>query len=208
MIAFLPSLANVLLTYFLALKFCSRKASLYAALIMSVCFLNVTNGHYIYTDNLLVMFVLISHLAFMRLLNNPSKANYVFAGAFTGIAVAAKYNAAVLIVPFFIAHIYANRNKKSIFNNLFNSHILLFIISVATFFIIFNPYSILDWRFFLMSIMVRIRSGYMGWSHHIRYSMFDGIGVIPSCLGLVGMAALIKKKFRIGLIVLSSIFII
>ena len=137
----IPSILSVFLIYKLALKFFSRKAAIYASLVMALTFLNVVNAHYIYADNLMVMFTILAYIAIADIITSSRGKDYILAGFMTGIATAAKYNAALLIVPFLLAH-FTNRERK-------NLNILLFAGSGIAAFIIFNPYSVLDFKFFL-----------------------------------------------------------
>lgn len=198
---FLPSLLAIYLTYRMALKFFSRKVALYSSLVMSVSFLNVINAHYIYTDNLLVLFVLLAYIAMPALIENSTLIRYILSGVFIGIAIATKYNAALLIVPFLLAHLIAC--KRGIKNMLFDTKLLIFLGAVVLSFIICNPYSVLDWRFFLLSVTKRIRHGYMGWSHHIIYSMFEGLGVMPTLLGIAGLSVLLLRRFKEAIFIIS-----
>lgn len=64
-----PGTASVILTYFLARRFCGEGASLYAAAVMALAFLNVVNSHYIYMDSFLVLFTVASYIAFCRIIS-------------------------------------------------------------------------------------------------------------------------------------------
>ena len=189
----LPSLLSVYLTYRLTLRFFSRKASLYAALIMAVTFLNVINAHYIYTDNLLVLFVISAYIAMAKIIDDPSRANYIFAGIAVGLAVATKYNAILLLAPFVIL------NQR----RLINLNTIIFFAAAISTFIICNPYSILDMGFFRESLTHRIRGGYWGFSHHITYSLFEGLGAISTILGVIGLTWFLKKDFKKAIFLIS-----
>ncbi len=205
-IGFIPSVFNVYLTYRLALSFFSRKAAIYSALIMASAFLNVINAHYIYSDNFLVMFILLAYLAMSALIEKPVKKHYILAAVFTGIAIATKYNAALLLVSFLFAHLASG--SRSISKILFNSNIPIFAGVVILTFIICNPYSIFDWKFFLSNITKDIWPEYTGWAHHIAYSIFQGIGTIPAILGIAGLyvAAVTADRKRFFLIAFPCFF--
>ncbi|NQT94900.1 MAG: glycosyltransferase family 39 protein [Candidatus Omnitrophica bacterium] len=200
LIGLLPSIFNIYLVYKLALKFFSKNAALYSALIMALSFLNVINGHYIYTDNLLVMFVLLSYISIANIIKNPTRLNYLLVALLSGIAIATKYNAAILVVPLLIAHtIVAKEDKRK----LFSTNLFIFAGVMVLAFVICNPYSVLDWRFFLLTLTGRIRASYIGWSHHIRYSLFEGLGIFPTLLGITGLFLVLFKRFKEALFILS-----
>jgi len=200
-VGLIPSLANIYLAYKLASKFFSAKTALFSALFMAVTFLNVVNAHYIYADNLLVFFTLLAYIAMAAYMEHPSKKACVLAAIFTGLAVAAKYNAAMLAVSFLIAHMVSNNNtpaKKTSYLNL-----LLFICVMMLFFVIGNPYSVLDWRFFLSSVPGRIYHTYTGWSHHIKYSLFEGMGCVSTVTGIAGLCGMFMKKNKNAIFFIS-----
>jgi hypothetical protein len=198
---FLPSITNIYLAYRLSRQIIGQKAALYAALVMSLSFLNVVNAHYIYTDNLLVCLVLFSLLAVARLMERPVRSNYVLAGLLTGVAIATKYNAAVLAGVVFIIHLAVRKSIKPDFN------FLLFLSCVIASFIIFNPFSVIDGKFFLASVTGRIRHGFIGPWHHIRYSLFEGAGPALTIFGIGGVIAAFFKDTRKMLPVVSFILL-
>jgi len=169
--------------------------------VAAIAFLNVVNAHYIYTDNLLVLFILLSYIAMANLIERGRLKDYILSGILIGIATAVKYNAALLVAPFFISHLLVNKGDNR--NKLFDSKLFVFAGVVALTFIICNPYSVLDWKFFLGSVTGKIRHGYLGWSHHITYSMFEGVGIMPTLLGIIGLGAVLGKKFKETLFLIS-----
>jgi len=196
-IGVLPSIASIYLVFRLAGKFFSRQASLYSALAMALVFLNVINAHYIYTDSLLVMFLLLAYLAMADLLKSPSLKNYILSGVCIGLAAATKYNAILLAVPFLLLHIFVGRKR------LLDIKMLLGICAIAMAFIAFNPYSVLDWKFFLSSITGGIWHTYTGWIHHITYSLFEGIGPLLTVLGAIGLVLILMRSIYAGVLLLS-----
>lgn len=199
-VGFVPSLISAWLTYKIAAKYFSKRAAIYSFLVMSISFLNVVNAHYAYTDNLLVLFILCAYLFILSILDKPALRNYILAGIFSGLAIATKYNAALIIAPFILSHFMVSSkgiDKAKIYN------VFIALSFIVLTFAICNPYSVLDWRFFLSSVTGKIRHGYIGWSHHIAYSLFEGLGIYTTILGIVGLAILLKKNFKSGILLLS-----
>ena len=193
MVGSIPSLLSICFTYKLSSMFFSRKASLYACLIMSVAFLNVINAHYIYTDNLLVMFMLLAYVVMATLIEKPSRGWYILSAICIGVAIATKYNMTVLVGPFLLAHLYV---KTGNIKTVIDLNLLLCAIVTVLTFIICNPYSILDGKFFLSTVL-GMRShggGFTGWSYHIFYSVFEGIGSFVTILGIVGLFVALKGQ--------------
>ncbi|MBU0570536.1 MAG: glycosyltransferase family 39 protein, partial [Candidatus Omnitrophica bacterium] len=90
-IGVIPGAVSIVAVYIFAGRFLSRRAALFAASIMSVCFLNVANSHYIYTDMLLVMFTVLAYNAIYSFYKIPTLKNYLAAGIMIGLAAGAKY---------------------------------------------------------------------------------------------------------------------
>lgn len=200
-IGVIPSLVNIYLTYRLTLSFFTKKAALYAGISMTVMFLNVLNAHYLYTDNLTVLFILLAYNAIAGLLKKPGVKEYILAGIFIGMATATKYNAALTVIPLFLAHSMAcRRNAKNI---IFDKNLFIFLTVLCAAFFICNPFAALDWRFFLLSITSRIRHGYVGAAHHLRYSMFEGLGMWFTLLGIAGLLVALRTKLKEAIILLS-----
>jgi len=192
-IGVIPGTLCVFFTFRLYKKlFNSACGALFSALIMAVSFITVSDSHYIYTDMLLCLFIIIAVIKFIDLWKNPCFLNYLCAGAFMGIACGIKYNAAVLIAPYAAAHFLAKKRVVSIKS--FFAGVLASIIV----FIVVNPFSLLDFRFFMNSIFGQAgASGYTGFSHHIVYSLYEGTGLFVLMCGFLGiMVMAVRDKAK------------
>lgn len=193
----IPGTLSIWLCYVLYKRLFSEKGAMYAAVIMAFSFLCVVNSHYAYVDNIMLVFILATYIFLFKLIQKPALKNYVISGIFLGLAASAKYNAILLIFTLYIAHIIA------IFNSRFDKKRIIFdrylwaaiCISLLTF-VITNPFSLLDWQFFLSSVPGKIRRHYVGWTHHISYSLYQGIGSGILIAGLLGLVAILFKEKR------------
>jgi 4-amino-4-deoxy-L-arabinose transferase-like glycosyltransferase len=206
-IGVIPGTICIGLIYSLYKKlFSSNKGALFTAAVIAFSFLNVLNSHYIYVDMFVSLFVILGLLQMVKTMNTPSLKNYIFLGVIIGLATGTKYNAGILIAPFFLAHLFICKSKKeSILNKKF---ILSIISSIAAFFLV-NPFALLDFKFFINSLMKQGGSeSYIGWVHHIRYSLRESIGLPLLILGLFGLLTLFIKDRRkaILLFLLPAIF--
>jgi len=203
-IGVLPGTLCVMLTYFLGKKIISKRSSLYAAAIMAVSCLNVVNSHYIYTDMLLAVFILIFYIRLLSLYKRPCRANYIAAGCLLGLATGTKYNGLFLAIPLFLTHLAARRSCdreagchpgwKSIGWSAAAALIV---------FVVINPFAVIDYKGFLDSALSQTGAfTYTGWTHHIVYSLFEGISVPITLIGVTGLIFLIRKGVG-GLILLS-----
>ena len=193
-----PGMASIYLVYKIYRDNFSREGALYAAGIVGACFLAVVNAHYAYTDNMLVMFILLSYISFFRILRKPKLSNYVLAGIIMGLAISVKYNAAILIMPFMLGHFFALSDEGGRGKQIFFYPAIAIIAAIIAF-IVTNPFSVLDWGSFSSSIFGKIRHGYMGWTHHLLYSLHEGVGAGILVLSFLGVVSMFlrgdKKKF-------------
>ena len=192
-IGVLPGTACIFLTYRLAKRFLTKNAALYAAAIMSFSFLNVINSHYIYTDMLLTFFILLAYERLFLLFHDPKTKNYCAAGLVIGLAVGAKYNGAILVIPYFLSHYFSE--KRSFFETIFSKKLWLGFLCSFAGFVAVNPFFILDFKGFLSSFMHQ--SGafcYTGWTHHIVYSLFQGVSAPITVLGIAGIVLFVFSR--------------
>jgi len=175
-LGFIPSVLSVWLVWMLHKRLFGGRGPLFAAVLTAVSFLAVVNAHYAYVDNMMVFFVLAVYLAMTGMMARPSLMRYVVCGALLGLAVSVKYNSAILAVPFFIAHVAAKYDvpkKRSIF---LDKYLWMAVLAGLAAFVITNPFAVLDWRAFLFGGLGKIRHEYIGWTHHLSYSVSEGIG--------------------------------
>lgn len=203
-IGVIPGMLCILVTYFLSKKVISERASLFAAAIMAFSFLNVTNSHYIYTDMLLTLFVVLSFCSFFVMQDKPSFKNYCLAGLMVGIATGAKYNGALLGLSFIAAHISGIQTRGAGVREYMFSGKLWGGIFVSTLvFCLTTPFIILDFPGFYGS--VKIQGGAFwrtGWGHHFFYSISEGISFPIAVAGLAGLILISLRKVK-GAVLLS-----
>ena len=201
----MPSVISVWLVSVLYRNLFSKKGAWYSALIMALSFLNVINGHYAYVDNVMVMFILAVYVMLINILKAPTVRNYVLAGLLLGFAISTKYNAAILVVSCYLVHVSVfvsyGLNKKKLF---FDGRLIAALFAAVFGIILTNPFMVLDWGFFHESLFGKIGHTYMGVMHHIYYSFFQGVGVLPLVLGVIGgIAILLREKWTKSLFLLS-----
>jgi len=198
-IGVIPGMLSIFFTYRLSKRlFSSTAAALYSASLIAFGFINVVDSRYIYTDMLLLLFAIISINQVLKIKAEPILKNYLFAAFLIGTSIAIKYNAAILIIPLFTTHLQLWGEKKS---SLLNKNVVLFIIMLCFTFFLFNPYAFLDHNSFLASIIKqKSAETYIGWSHHIIYSLKENYDLILLAISIAGLFILtIRLKDR-GLI--------
>ncbi len=201
----IPGTLLIWLSYLVYKRLFGKEGSLYVAACMAFIFLCVINGHYAYSDNLLVLFILLTYLLLYRMIKKPLLSNYVFSGMLIGLAISTKYNAVLLLGSLFSAHYRiiadGSQHKKRI---IMDKRLWVGIFASICAFIITNPFSVLDYKFFLESVTGRIRNSYIGWLHHLQYSFAEGIGTWLLIAGLVGIIFIFIKKRKTEAILFLS----
>jgi 4-amino-4-deoxy-L-arabinose transferase-like glycosyltransferase len=196
-IGVIPGTLAIIFGYRLYRKvFPSLYGALFTAALIAFNFLSVADSHYVYTDMLMSVGILLSIAQLIKMYSQPSLKNYILSGIWIGLATGIKYNAVLLFAPLLAAHFFLYRDGKA---KLLGSKILLGVTSLSIIFFICNPFSLFDFKFFVKSLVAQGgASGYTGWLHHIRYSLFESIGKAFFIFGLTGMALAFKKDNRRG----------
>jgi hypothetical protein len=192
-IGVVPGIMAIFLVYRLSIKFISQRASLYAAAIMALSFLNVVNSKYIYTDMILTVLILIAYVRLYLQYISPSVKNYCLTGLFIGLATGAKYNGVLLVVPYFLAHFLSGKTFS--IRTVFSGKLWLGPLFSGAGFILVNPFAVLDFPTFMASSLQQ--SGafwHTGWTHHITYSLFEGISLPLTVLGISGIIIFVFSR--------------
>ena len=179
---------SVYFIYLLGSRIFSEAVGIISAFFLSLTFLHVRNSHYIYLDIMMVLFIILTYIFIFKFLETGLRRDYVFAGCFAGAATAIKYNAALLLAPFiagYLINYFTNRNDGKIRS--VNTNTVIAFISMGLTFIVLNPYCILDMKFFLASFASETHvQGGVGFFHHLKHSLFQGLGMPLFTLCLIG----------------------
>ncbi|RMG40740.1 MAG: phospholipid carrier-dependent glycosyltransferase [Candidatus Dadabacteria bacterium] len=116
LIRMLSATAGVLtvpLTYLLGMRYFDRQTGLLASFLLSCSFLHIRDSHYATTDAAMTLFTAAALFALYRLSKSGRFRDYFLASFFCGLAISIKYTAAVLALPYLVAHILAVLNNHS-----------------------------------------------------------------------------------------------
>lgn len=204
-IGLVPGVLSILLIYNFAKRFLSKNAALYTSAIMSVVFINVINAHYIYTDMLLVMFMILVYDSIYSVFKLPKMKNYLIFGIYLGLAIGVKYNGIFLAAPFLLTHfIVSKRRDENPDGTVFFRKILAAAMASIIIFILVNPFSLIDFQGFLRSISVQSNSfWHMGWGYHIFYSLFEGISIPLTLFGILGLLLFVVREKEWGSVLIA-----
>ena len=191
-----------ILTYFLFLgsillvfQITRKSFGIFSARIVTIIF--ATSAGFIAHSNFLtadipVMFWMLVALYFSHdILFNQKLSNYLWAGFFTGIATATKYNGLAIGITIVVAHILAcsSSSWKSIpwKQMLFSQKLFLGLFMVIVGFVAGNPFSVLDYRNFKSDFIYNytvtpVYEGQTGHSYGYFFSRVIEIIGLPSFL--------------------------
>lgn len=182
-------------------KFFSTIHALLSSFFLALCFLHVRDSHYTYVDIPLLFVMVISFCPILNVLVRGRTRDYLLFGFVFGTTVATKYNGVFIFVPFLIAHgLRVSSIKSAILSlNLY----LSVLISIVTFFI-FNPFAVIDSRFFLAELFGQSKSEiFLGFAHHFQYSLQGGLGFPILLAALCGIFFALTVGDRKRWVVLS-----
>ncbi len=187
---------TIYLIYRLGKKFFSLEHGLLAAALLALNFLHVRDSHYIYVDIPLAAVLVLSFFPVLTLIERFEFRTYLCFGVLLGIATATKYNGALIMLPFLVVHFAKHRSQ-------FVPLALALLISIATFFIL-NPFALLDWKFFFSELSEQAKStDFVGFFHHLGYSLNEGVGSLVLICAMIGIIrSIASKRFKLGVVVI------
>ena len=167
--------ATILVFYRLIKRFFSQEHAILCGFFLAFSFLHVRDSHYIYTDIPLLLLIVASFFPIFKILERGKKKDYLIFGLLAGAAVATKYNGVFIFIPFLLAHFQKEKFKPSSF---FDSRLVLAgFVALATYSLL-NPFTWLDFHSFFQETFLQSRAeGFMGFAHHLIYSLAGGVGI-------------------------------
>lgn len=200
---------TVLFLYLLVSSIYSKKVALLSSLFLAINFLHVRNSHYCWHDIPMVMFLTIGFFYIIRFYHSGKMKDYLICALLSALAVSMKYNALIIIVPILFAHFLRNRQKQlplktALIDKRLWSGIGLFILT----FFICNPFLFLDLRSFLATLGEQASVvGFMGFGHHLFYSLLGASGVLLFGFSGLGLIFVCLSRRREEMILLSFVFV-
>lgn len=198
--------ATVLVIYRMGLRLFDRDTAVVSAFLLALAFLHARDSHFGTVDVAVTLLVLLSIHYLMRARQRPEWRAFVGAGALGGLAMATKYNAALVCVPFaadVALHVFKSRGARV--RAAFDRRIVFFALPLTLVFLIAAPYSLLGYERFIETVQA-IRQGLGtgagfadlgdGWTHHARWTLRYGLGVPLLVASLAGLVAAARKDWR------------
>ena len=194
--------ATVWLVHAVATPLFGRAVGVVSAFFMAIAFLHVRDSHYATTDVPMVFFVMCAMLAIVRLHLDRRSSDAYLAGVLAGVAMGVKYNAMFLAVPMVVVEVlHAAGLRGDLRRVVRETHLWRMAVPFLFVFLAGSPYLVLDYSTAsrdLEALRASTASGMTppellgrGWTYHLPYSLWYGLGwpmLFASLAGLVLMA--------------------
>lgn len=190
---------SVYMIYQIVRKNFSSRSALISSILLFSSFLHVRDSHYLYCDILLLLALITAFGMLWKIIDAPQNNSLHFMfGSLTGICCAIKYNGGSMLLPYFFILFQISKNKL---------HAGLKMLSgLVIFYLILNPFSLIDYRFFINELVLESHShGGIPWTHHYFYSLKEGLG-LP--LWIFGTFSVVYSLFTKNLKILSLVFFV
>jgi 4-amino-4-deoxy-L-arabinose transferase-like glycosyltransferase len=187
------SVAIVACTYGITRKYFGKIPAIAASLILAFSALSFTVAHEVRLDFALALWILLAHLFFLRILDEPSSLNYTFAGIFCGLAIGTKYTVVFIFISFLIAHALSKKGKWLDWN------LLLGLFCGIAVYVVTNLPALIHLNSFLSRLSVAIYHNLnpQHWSHTSNRALEYTYILISQGIGLVALIAALLTLPRI-----------
>jgi dolichyl-phosphate-mannose-protein mannosyltransferase len=197
---------SVWLLFRIGARLFGRSTGLVAAACLGLAFLHVRDSHFGVTDVPMTCMVLVAFLAIVKLSQSGSHQDLVAAGIWTGLAVATKYNAALLALPACFA-VLDDPARRPVRVRL--GRAVLFCTIMTGAFLIVCPYSVINHQKFLADVMDvsrHLANGHgpdlgRGWTYHFTTTLRYGLGAPLLAAGVAGLLLMVWREGRRGVFV-------
>jgi hypothetical protein len=172
-------------------------------------------SHYLMPDAPMLLFLALAFLFIWQIYKKGKTQSYILAGLMAGLAMATKYGGQLLFLPLFVAHLFhALENKKPLWSIFFSFNVVLSVAFFILGFLAGCPYSVLDfptfWRDFRWQSQHLLTAGHFGsstaqpaWLFYIFHGFRENVGKFSQILVLGGVVAMLIRRRRADLILLS-----
>ncbi len=215
------SVSSILVLYLIGKRLYGKKISLVACLFMTVLIVHVKWSHFSTGDIPAAFFSLVAFYYVIGVFQRARLKDYMLAGLFIGIATATKYNAAIMIVPFLIAHIFnVKYSKQKMFFPL-NKKLFFGLLLAIAIFLLCCPYALKNLISFEQSFQTQFndmhsttynfpswRAASSGWIYIPRYIVPASIGLFLAILSIGSLVWAILKGKREDWLIIGYILIL
>ena len=197
---------SVWLLFRVGARLFGRPTGFVSAACLALAFLHVRDSHFGVTDVPMTCMVLVAFLAIVKLSESGSHQDLAAAGIWTGLAVATKYNAALLALPACFAVLDDPARRPA---QVRLGRAVLFCAIMTGAFLIVCPYSIISHEKFLADVMDvsrHLANGHgpdlgRGWTYHFTTTLRYGLGAPLLAAGVAGLLLMVWREGRRGVFV-------
>lgn len=212
--------ATIPLVYCLARRVTTPWAALFAASLVAVSPLHITNSRYMKEDVLFLFFVLLCCLSALKAVQERRPIFLYLAGALAGIAFGSKYTGVVSVVIVACVPWLFRRKFSLIPNWRWLAREPLALVMMPAFFLLTLPFALGNaravWIMFagLQSESRHAMRGHMGlaidawsqlWMFHLSRSIVPGFGFFATALGLLGVGLMLRRMQTLGLFLVGCL---
>lgn len=135
---------SIYLLYRILRELYNNKTALLGAALLAVNFVHVRNSHFSTVDVPVTFFVLAAFFYIILILQRPGTRNYFLAAFFMAAAVATKYSAFLIVLPFAFVHLYMVIKSGSGIRHVVNKNLLVAKVTAIVAFLLFCPLFLLN----------------------------------------------------------------
>jgi hypothetical protein len=148
-IAILFSIGTIIVVYRIGKKIKNRDVGLIAMLFLAFNCFYMRESRFLYYNVPVSFFIMLGFLFILDIFFLGRKRDYILAGLTIGIGTALNYQGIFLIIPFFVAHFFRDKNTIGLSKRIFEKKILLCFASIVLSFILCTPYVLWQFNTFL-----------------------------------------------------------
>jgi len=201
--------ATVLLVHRLAAVAFGWGTGIVAAGLLAVAHLHVRDSHFGVTDVPLAALVCAALLPALRITSRGLGRDYALAGLLTGLAISTKYSGALLLPAIVAADLLGRADGPA--RPLHRLATALAFVPVG--FLAGTPFALLAWPEFREDIVAQLQAQAgpdwlgvdlgSGWSHHLRFTLWHGLGPPLLVASLAGMVVALLRAPQPVLVLLA-----
>src|SRR5262245_54776660 len=204
-LAVAAGVTTIWLVFKLAERLFDRLTALTAAFFLAVAFVHVRDSHFGVTDVPMTALVVAAVLSLTRVIVEPTRIKrWVISGVLCGLAASTKYNGGIVLAAgFAAAGVAMTQSPPNHRQQIVRGAAALAITTLAVF-LCTSPFVVIDWPHFSEALRFDfdvLGRGHgialeRGWVHHLKFSLWNGLGAPLLVAGLAGIPLLLAISWR------------
>lgn len=217
LLAVATSTATIYAIYRLGDLLSGWRTGLLAAAALTGSFLHVRDAHFGVIDSPLTFVIILAVASAIQAGRLRTVRSAFAAGGLAGMALALKYNAALLVLPLLVAFLVQDDSEGRLSFRPAPRLLAIALVTMIGVFLASTPYALLDWPTFWQHVslqMNHLSEGHLGpegniiatgrgWGVHAAVSLPYGLGMPLLLVALLGVALRLRKPSAADLVVFS-----